>query len=281
MLSLVPQSFGDLPGLQMQGLGDLLVQFMAMTLRIGAFLMAAPFFGSRMVALQVRIVFGVALTVFVFGQVPPPPIEALTGPALPVLMVREIGLGLAAGLVLTILFAAVAVAGDKIASTSGLSFAAQVDPTSGGQTPVVSQIFVLFMTMLFLAMNGHLVAIGLVIESYRLIPVGAPIPAAALIEAGLAAAGAMFAAAATIMLPITAILLMVNLAIGVITKSAPQLNLFSFGFPITLMAVFFLLFLSAWPLSRAFGDLIGESLAALEGLLAAVPAPALQGGRDG
>lgn len=283
MLSLVPQSFGDLPGLQMQGLADLLVQFMAMTLRIGAFLMAAPFFGSRMVMLQIRIVLGVALTIFVFIQVPPPPLEALTGPALPVLMAREIGLGLAAGLVLTVLFAAVALAGDKIASTAGLSFAAQMDPAGGGQTPVVSQIFTLFLTMLFLALNGHLVAIGLVVESYRLIPVGAPIPAGLLVEAGIAAAGQMFASAAAIMLPISAILLMVNLAIGLITKSAPQLNLFSFGFPITLMAVFFLLFLSAWPLSRSFDALISDALGALEAVLntAQSPPPPTFGGRDG
>lgn len=278
MLPVVPQAFGALPGLQMQGLGDLIVQFMAMTLRIGAFLMAAPFFGSRMVALPVRIVFGVSLTIFVFARVPAPPVEVLTGPSLLPLMAQELALGLGAGLILTILFSAVSLAGDKIASTSGLSFAAQMDPTGAGQTPVVSQIFVLFLTMLFLALDGHLVAIRLVLESYEVMPVGAPMALWPVVDAGITISGAMFRAAAQIMLPVAAILLMVNLAIGLITKSAPQLNLFSFGFPITLLAVFFVLFVSTWPLAHAFSALVREGLGALSTLIGA---PLIGGGRDG
>jgi flagellar biosynthetic protein FliR len=267
MLPVASQAFGSLPGLQMQGLTDQILQFMAMMLRIGAFLMAAPFFGSRMVALPVRVVFGVALTFFVFGRVQPPSVEVLTSPALLPLMAQEIAIGIAAGLVLTILFSAVSLAGEKIAATSGLSFAAQIDPQSGGQTPVVSQIFVLFLTMLFLSLNGHLVAIRLVLASYETLPVGGAPGLWPLAEAGVAAAGDMFAVAAAIMLPVAAVLLMMNLAIGLITKSAPQLNLFSFGFPITLIGVFVVLFISTWPLAQAFARLVQASLATLGAIL--------------
>ena len=75
-------------------------------------------------------------------------------------MFIEIAIGLTAGLTLTIWFAAVLMAGEKIASSAGLGYAAQVDPASGGQTPVVSQILYLFLLVIFLSVDGHLLAIG-------------------------------------------------------------------------------------------------------------------------
>ena len=267
MLGVVPDAFGALPGLQMNGLMDQLLQFFAVTLRIGAFLMAAPFFGSRMVMLQVRIVTVVALSIFIFGQIDLPSVEVLTSPRLLPLMAQELALGLSAGLILTILFSAVSLAGEKVASTSGLSFAAQIDPTSGGQTPVISQIFTLFLTILFMAMDGHLITIALVLDSYKTIPIGGVVTLSPLVDAGLSAAGTMFEMATKIMLPIAALLLLINIAIGVITKSAPQLNLFSFGFPITLIAVYVILFISTWPLAHSFGNLIQQSMDIIETLI--------------
>ena len=95
--------------------------------------------------------------------------------------------------------------------------------------------------MVFLSVDGHLLAIGTIMESYRILPIGAPIAPGMLIEAGIAAAGSMFLAATIIMLPIAMVLLLINMTIGIITRSAPQLNLFSFGFPISLLAVFIVL----------------------------------------
>lgn len=267
MLPVVPLDFGGLPGSGMQGLLDLLLLGMVASLRIGAFLLAAPFFGSRMVPLPIRIVFGVALAAFVMTEAALPPVDVLTSFRLVPIVAQEIALGLTAGLVLTIIFSAAAVAGDKIASTAGLSFAAQVDPAGTGQTPVVSQIFMLFLIVVFLSLNGHLAAIGMVLESYRALPIGTPILLMPLATIGVESMGVMFAAAAAIMLPVTAVLFLINVAIGIITKSAPQLNLFSFGFPITLMAAFLLLFMSAGTLGTALTDLIRQALGVLDGLL--------------
>jgi len=264
MLPVVPLDLGALPGTGLQGLLDILLQGFVLTLRIGAFLLAAPFFGSRMVPLPVRIVFGVAIAAFVFAEAPVPPVEVLTTLSIVPIVAQELAIGLTAGLVLTIIFSAAAVAGDKIASTAGLSFAAQVDPTGSGQTPVVSQIFMLFLIVVFLALNGHLVAIGMILESYRTVPVGASVALWPLAQIGVDAMGTMFALAASIMLPVAAVLFLLNLVIGVVTKSAPQLNLFSFGFPITLMAAFLLLFLSVGSLAQAFSDLIRDALAILD-----------------
>ena len=179
----------------------------------------------------------------------------------------EIAVGLAAGLTLSIWFAAVLLAGEKIASTSGLSYAAQIDPATGAQTPVVSQILYMFLLVIFLSIDGHLIAIATMLESYTILPIGAPVAAGTLIASGISAAGSMFLAATIIMLPISIALVLINLAIGIITRSAPQLNLFSFGFPITLLAVFFILYFSVGPLAESARSLIGSALQSLQTML--------------
>ncbi len=148
----------------------------------------------------------------------------------------------------------------KIATSAGLSYAAQVDPVSGVQTPVVSQILYLFLIMIFLTVDGHLIALRIIIESYQLIPIGTlPVPSA-LIDGGMAASGSMFLNASIIMLPVVLVVLLINVAIGIITRSAPQLNLFSFGFPITMLGTFVVLYLSISNLGFAFSDLIDSMI---------------------
>lgn len=259
--------FGYLPGIAIQDVMDQALAFLIVSLRIGAFLLSAPFFGSRMIPLPVRIVFAASLAAFVFGRVDVPSMEVLTSLSVLPVIAQELALGLSAGLVLTILFSAVALAGEQIAATAGLSFASQVDPNSGGQMPLVSQIFTLFLTVVFLSINGHLVAFAILIESYSFAPIGAGINYVALFQVAEIAGSTMFATAARLMLPIVTVLFLVNITIGIITRSAPTLNLFSFGFPITLLAVFLVLFLSVAPLGFAFQDLIASALEDLSDLL--------------
>lgn len=259
--------YGALPGLAIQDIMDQALIFLILLLRFGAFLLSAPFFGSRMISLPVRVVFSASLAAFLIGRVSVPPIEDLTSLLVLPIIAQELALGLSAGLLLTILFAAVALAGEKIAATSGLSFAFQIDPNSGGQMPLISQIFTLFLTIVFLSMNGHLVVFAIIIESYSFAPIGAGVNYEALFTVGELAGSTMFATAAQLMLPIVTVLFLVNIAIGVITRSAPTLNLFSFGFPITLFAVFILLFLSAVPLGFAFQDLVAAALLDLGDLM--------------
>jgi flagellar biosynthetic protein FliR len=241
--------------------------FLVLTLRIGAFLLSAPFFGSRMVPLPVRIVFSVALAAFLVGRVAVPTIDSLTTYRVLPIIAQEIAIGLSGGLLLTILFAAVVLAGEKVAATSGLSFASHIDLNSGGQMPTVSQVFTLFLTIVFLSVNGHLVAFAMLIESYNLAPIGEGIQYLQLLAIGEIAGGKMFVSATHLMLPIVTALFLVNITIGVITRSAPTLNLFSFGFPITLLAVFLLLLLYAAPLGFAFRDLVTAALDDLGNLL--------------
>ena len=261
---------GALPGLNLQFLMEILAALFLASLRIGAFLIASPFFGGSSTTLQVRIIMAVLPGVGVMNNVTVPDwqsFSALTG--IQVIM-TELAIGIGAGLILTIWFSAVLLAGEKIASSAGLGFAAQIDPDSGGQTPVVSKTFSLFLTVIFLSWNGHLVVLRAVADSYAYLPVGAMPAFPVLIQGGIAAAGSMFFAAAIIMLPLTAFLLAINLVIGVITRSAPQLNLFSFGFPISMLGIFVLLYLWVDVLGGAMDDLSHAAIDNMQVLLGAI-----------
>ena len=256
-----------LPGLELQELFTFLILLLIASLRVGAFLISAPFFGGRMVPLQIRIVFSFCLGFWILGTLQFPDQNTLLGPKLVLIVLQELFIGLTVGLVLNICFAAVSLAGEKIAATSGLAFASQVDPTGGGQSPVISQIFMIFLIVVFFSVNGHLIVLGLIYKSFEFYPLGQFKSYGDLISAGLSASDILFRSAAIIVLPVVIVLLFVNIAIGFITKSAPQLNLFSFGFPMTLIGAFLILFYSVDAIAFAFKDLIQEILDLVMSLL--------------
>jgi|TARA_B110000967_G_scaffold180915_1_gene197606 flagellar biosynthetic protein FliR len=256
-----------LPGLELQELFTFLILLLIASLRVGAFLISAPFFGGRMVPLQIRIVFSFCLGFWILGTLQFPDQNTLLGPKLVLIVLQELFIGLTVGLVLNICFAAVSLAGEKIAATSGLAFASQVDPTGGGQSPVISQIFMIFLIVVFFSVNGHLIVLGLIYKSFEFYPLGQFTSYGDLISAGLSASDILFKSAAIIVLPVVIVLLFVNIAIGFITKSAPQLNLFSFGFPMTLIGAFLILFYSVDAIAFAFKDLIQEILDLVMSLL--------------
>ena len=257
------------PGFELAAVQGALLHYLFAMLRVGAFVISAPLFSARFVPLPVRIVFaaGLALPVALSGHLPAP--EALAGLSAVRWALGELAIGVACGLVLQIVFAAAVIAGDWVAATAGLGFAAQIDPSSGAQSPVISQFFGFFLLALFVALDGHLAAIGLVIESHRLLPAGAELAAPALIEAGLAAGSAMLTLAARLMMPLVSILLIVNIVIGVMTRSAPQLNVFSFGFPLTMSATIVLLFVTAPGLAPLLEETVETAIKALAAMLEA------------
>lgn len=243
---------GALPGLKLQFVMESLATVFLASLRVGAFLIASPFFGGTSVPLQPRIIMAVLLGVAVVSNVTVPSwqsFDAMTGF---LVILTELTIGIGAGLILTIWFSSALLAGEKIAASSGLGFASQIDPNSGGQTPVVSKIFSIFLTVLFLSWNGHLVVLRTILDTYQFLPVGSLPNIDTLVSGGITAAGSMFFAATIIMLPITGFLVAINLAVGVISRSSPQMNLFAVGFPITMIVIFVLLYL--WT------DALGHSL---------------------
>jgi flagellar biosynthetic protein FliR len=257
------QAMGGLPGLELNAVMSVMAKFMLASLRIGAFLVVSPIFGSTAIPVQVRVIAAAFLAVMVMAYSEVPDIESFNELRIIGVIITELLIGIAAGLILTIWFSAAVLAGEKIATSAGLGYAAQIDPNSGGQTPVVSQMLSLFMIILFLGVNGHLVVLRTMLESYNYLPIGAMPAWGAFIKGGVSAASAMFVAASIIMLPIAVVMLLINLAVGVITRSSPQLNLFSFAFPMSLLAIFILFYLSVDSMSHALKDL---GISAMENL---------------
>lgn len=204
--------------------------------RIGAALLAAPIFGSRLVPMQVRTVVAVALGIFVLNWVPVRlPDDMLALPAL-VSLLSEAVIGFTLGMVLQIAFAAPLIAGEQIAGGMGMAIATAVDPSSGSQSGVLGQFFTIVMTLVFLTTGGHLLWMRLLVESYTLLPPGSDM---AMAERGWLVASFFTQALATavaIALPIVLALLLVQLVTGVISRSAPALNLFALGLPASVLA---------------------------------------------
>tara|TARA_Y100000589_G_scaffold256016_1_gene245072 strand:+ start:271 stop:1080 length:810 start_codon:yes stop_codon:yes gene_type:complete len=261
------QALEGLSGISLQSLPIYLLLLMISSLRIGSFLVASPFFGSRMVPLTVRIVFSIALGVGLVGQLKFPPLDFLVGAKLLPIIFQELFIGISCGLVLNILFSSVILAGEKIAATSGLAFAAQIDPTSGAQSPVISQIFQLFLMILFFSLNGHLIVFELFYNSYQIVPIGSFYNFQDVIQEAINSSNSIYQNAVIIVLPIVSILFFMNLGIGFITKSAPQLNLFSFGFPLTILGTFFALYFSVDALQYVFSGLIDEAIGYVKSIL--------------
>jgi flagellar biosynthetic protein FliR len=228
--------------------------------RIGALLVAAPLFGARTVPVRVRVMLALLISATVFPQVAVPVDVEILSLAGFVLLAREIVIGFALGFLVQMLFGAVAMAGEIIAMSMGLAFASVVDPDRGVSVPVIGQYFVVMSTLLFLALNGHLALLALLIESFSILPPGAE----GLNAAGFAElagwAGRMFEAAMMVALPAATALLVAGVSMGLIARSAPQLNIFSVGFPLTLMLGIVALLFSLPLLAPQFEQLLQAAL---------------------
>ena len=215
--------------------------FMWPLIRIAALVGVAPVFGARTVPVRAKLVFALVLTLVIAPVSPPVPvIDPLSGEAV-LIVLNQILIGTAMGLALQMVFAMFIVGGQIIAFQMGLGFASMVDPSSGTQVPVVSQFYVIVLTLVFLALDGHLTFINVIANSFHTLPIGVN----GLSSDGLWAlvnwGGQMYAGAVQIALPAIASLLLINLTFGIVTRAAPQFNIFSIGFPVTMVAGFFIM----------------------------------------
>ncbi len=234
--------------------------------RIGACLMVAPVFATAGVPVRIRVVLAAAIALVVAPLVPPPAIEPLSASGV-VVTVQQIVIGAALGFALRVIFDAVEVGGQLIANSMGLSFAYNIDPLHGTETPIVGQLFGMLVLLTFLALDGHLRLIEVLANGFRTLPIG---------TAGLGTGGLwqlvewgtqILGAALAIALPGVAALTIVHLAFGIMSRAAPQLNLFAVGFPISLILGLVVVLASLPMLQSSFVRSIGEAFAMARGLL--------------
>ena len=205
--------------------------------RVAAMVSSAPVFGTRSVPPRVKMLSALAITSVLVPILPVPQVDVFSPLAL-LIIGQQILIGLVIGFSVQLVFSAVITGGQIVAMQMGLGFSLMVDPQNGAQTPVLSQFYVVMVMLVFLALNGHLVLVEVLADSFKTMPVSAQ---------GLVASDFMqvvkwstniFAGGMAIALPAIASLLVVNVAFGVMTRSAPQLNIFAIGFPITMLLGF-------------------------------------------
>jgi flagellar biosynthetic protein FliR len=204
--------------------------------RVLALFSVAPLLSHRAVPARLKVALAVAITAVLVPTVPTPPItDALSGAGL-ALLVNNILIGVMLGFAVRLIFAALELAGELIGLQMGLSFAGFFNPASGMAQNAVGSFMSLLALLMFIAIDGHLMLLHALGESFRLFPlVGGsgelPLGMDELVRLG----GGMFSIALSLALPFLAVMLLTNVVLGVLARVAPQLNVFAIGFPLTIL----------------------------------------------
>jgi flagellar biosynthetic protein FliR len=239
-------------------------------LRIGACFMMAPIFGAGFVPPRVRLFLAGAITLIVAPLIPAPDVEVFSFAAV-VVTIHQLLIGFASAFALQLIFDALAWGGQLLANTMGLGFAFNVDPLRGVSTPVLGQLYMILVTLTFLAINGHLVLIEILVQGFTTLPVGMTGLNSEMIWRLGEWGSQLFAGALVVALPGMAALLVVNLAFGVMSRAAPTLNLFAVGFPITLISGLVIMYVGLPSVLVAFNQSLEAAFGVIRTLLRISP----------
>ena len=244
---------------------DFFYKFLWPMIRISAFLLSAPFFSIRAVTVRIRVLLAATLTLMIYPLHEWPLLDPTSAIGLQEIF-TQVFIGVLMGLLLQIINGALVVAGQAMSASMGLSMANMVDP-SMGNVPVISQFLLICSTLIFLGLGGHVLVIGLVAESFVILPILESVQVQALITFVIEWSAMIFLGAILLGLPIMVSLLFINMGLGVITRAAPALNIFAVGFPAMIIAGMVLLGMSmssigfriTWLWQQAF-DRLGQAL---------------------
>jgi flagellar biosynthetic protein FliR len=233
--------------------------------RILAFIAAAPLWSTAGIPRRTRLILGFGITIAIAPALPAMPAVAPASLAGLWILAQQMLIGIGMGFAARIIFAAVDLAGEFIGMQMGLGFATSYDPLNSSQTPVISEFIGLIGLLLFLSLNGHLIYVATLAQSFNAIPVG-PNPLGAGSWLNLAELGSkIFSSGLLIALPVVVALMITNIALAVLTRAAPQLNIFALGFPLTLTGGFVALAISMDYLAVPLQSLYEMALSSLLG----------------
>jgi flagellar biosynthetic protein FliR len=229
-------------------------------LRVTGFMLLAPIFGAALVPRRIKLVLALTLTLVLAPLTPATtPIDPISATAL-LTAAQQLLIGVVIAFVVQIVFDALVLAGQLVATTMGLGFATLIDPNRGASTAVVGQFYLILGMLIFLSLDGHIALVGVLAESVRVLPPGADALGPDAFIAVARWGGKIFEAGTMIALPAVVGLLLVNLALGIVSRAAPQLNLFAVGFPISMLLGFTMLMLSLPTLQGNLERLFLEAL---------------------
>ncbi len=250
-----------------QQLLQLIALFIWPLLRIGSMFISIPIFSGQSVPARVRVLLSVAMTFIVMPLIPEPPLLQLFTYQGVMIAIHQVFIGLFTGFFLQMVFAAVVFGGQAIAYSMGLGFASMVDPQTGVQVPVVAQFYALITTLVFLASDGHLVLIFMLLDSFNTIPIAMDGITKAGLWTLLMWSSRIFAGGLMLALPVIFGVLFVNLGFGVATRVAPQLNIFAVGFVVTILLGLWFMWLTLPGVVSKFSALVDDGFAAISLLL--------------
>ena len=236
-------------------------------IRISAFMYAIPVLSSGIVPYYCKIGISLFITILIAQNIPS--LETINPFSMSGLIVtiNQVIIGLALGFMLKIVFSALETGGYVIGQTMGLGFAQMNDPANGITVPVISQFYTILATLIFLIMNGHLVMINVLAESFSILPMGMTGLGSDGIWQLIKWSGWIFTGAVIIALPAVGAILCVNIAFGVMMRAAPQLNIFTIGFPVSLMLGLLFIMLTLPVFSTQFVYLMDNTISAATNLL--------------
>ena len=215
--------------------------FMWALFRVAALITAAPVFSSATIPVRIKLGIAIAITLLLVPIIPAvPSIDPFSGEAILVTL-NQIIIGVAMGLALQFVFSMFVIGGQIIAYQMGLGFASMVDPQSGTSVPVVSQFYIILITLMFFSLNGHLALVQSVADSFISLPIGSQGISLDGIWSLIIWSSQMYVGAIKIALPAIASILLINFTFAVVTRSAPQFNIFAIGFPVTMVLGFYII----------------------------------------
>lgn len=246
-------------------IGGWVGQFLLPLFRIAALLMSMPLIGTQLVPMRVRLYLSLAIALVLVPTLPPMPVVESLSLASLLLIAEQLVIGVMLGFVLQLFFHVFIVSGQLLAMQMGLGFASMVDPANGISVPVLGQFFNMLVILLFLSVNGHLVVLEILAESFVTLPVGGGLSTNHYWEVA-GKLGWVMGAGLLLVLPAITALLVVNLAFGLMTRAAPQLNIFSIGFPLTLVLGLVIFWVSLGDILNQYQPLAVEALQLLRNL---------------
>ncbi len=236
-------------------------------IRISSMFISIPVFSVRSLPAKVRVMAAFLITLVVVPVIPAIPDIAIFSYQGLMVTVQQIMIGLATGFVLQMVFAVMLVGGQSTAYSMGLGFASMVDPATGIQVPVIAQVFVISSSLMFLGVNGHLLLIEMLIESFTTLPIAVVGFSVNDLWNIIAWSSQIFVGGVLLAMPIMAALLFVNISFGVAARAAPQLQIFGVGFPITIMLGMVLIWVSISNGLDVFSEVLTDGFRLISQLL--------------
>lgn len=246
---------------------EIVARFLWPFIRISALFVAMPIFSNNSVPRRVRTLLVLGITLVIAPTLPAMPKVDMFSIQGFLVGAQQVLVGVLFGFILNLVFASIVFAGNSIANSMGLGFASIIDPLNGVSVPVIAQFYLILATLLFLTLDGHLLMIQLLAESFQAVPIGPTGIGRDMFWLVVVWSAKVIVVGLLLGLPLISALLLINLGFGVASRAAPQLSIFSVGFPVSLLLGLLLVWVGLPNMMRGFTGFLNEGYKLIERII--------------